>query len=73
MASSAKTDKKTDNKFLKFFKDLKSEFKRITWASKEEVKKAFWASISFCLIYIVFVYIMDLGFQKLFKVVFKIG
>ena len=73
MASSAKTDKKTDNKFLKFFKDLKSEFKRITWASKEEVKKAFWTSISFCLIYIVFVYIMDLGFQKLFKIVFKIG
>lgn len=74
MASNGKSEKKSENKFLKFFKDLKSEFKRITWASKEEVKKAFWASISFCLIYILFVYILDLGFQKLFNAfIYKIG
>lgn len=74
MAASAKASEKKGNKFVGFFKDLKAELMhRITWASKEEVKKAFWASISFCLLYIIIVYIMDLGFQKLFKIIFNIG
>ncbi|KAJ49852.1 preprotein translocase subunit SecE [Clostridium tetanomorphum DSM 665] len=38
---------------IRFFKDLKGEFKRITWASKEDVKKATLIVLVFCFVYMV--------------------
>ena len=57
--------------FIQYFKDLKSEFKRITWASKENVKKSTAVVISFCAIYAVFVGLLDSGFSELMKLVLK--
>jgi preprotein translocase subunit SecE len=57
--------------FFKFFRELKAEAKRITWASKKEVKKSTIAVLSFFLIYVVIVGILDFGFNNLFQLIFK--
>jgi len=57
--------------FFNFFKGLVSEFKRITWASKEDTKKAAIAIIIFCVIYVVIVGAIDLGFNSLVKIIMK--
>ncbi|NMM63486.1 preprotein translocase subunit SecE [Clostridium sp. P21] len=59
------------NSFINFFIDLKAEVKRITWASKENVKKATATVLIFCLIYVVIVGLLDVGFKNLFSVIFK--
>ena len=56
-----------------YLKELKSEWKRITWPSKEDFKKATLAVIVFCLIWIAIVTVMDYGLRSLFEnFVFKI-
>lgn len=57
--------------FFKFFRELKAEGKRITWASKAEVKKSTIAVLSLFLIYAVVVGVLDLGYENLFKLIFK--
>jgi preprotein translocase subunit SecE len=59
------------NVLTKAFREIKAETKRITWPSKKEVKKAVAAVVTFCVIYIAVVGIMDLGFSNLFKLIFK--
>lgn len=67
----AKTVKASGNGFIKYLTGMKAEFKRITWASKEDTKKAAITVLIFCLIYVVFIAIFDFGFSSLFKIIFK--
>ncbi|MCM0646798.1 preprotein translocase subunit SecE [Clostridium swellfunianum] len=60
-----------ENFFTKAFRGIKAETKRITWAPKKEIKKALAATLIFCVIYMVIVGILDLGFSNLFKLIFK--
>ncbi|EJO5349432.1 preprotein translocase subunit SecE [Clostridium botulinum] len=55
-----------------FLKDLKIEFKRITWASKKDVKKATKTILVFCFVYMIIIGVLDYGFNNLFKLVFKL-
>ncbi|MGG7079640.1 preprotein translocase subunit SecE [Clostridium sardiniense] len=57
---------------FKFFKDVKAEFKRITWPSKNETKKALIAVFGFAVVYIILVGGFDYIFQNLFEVVLKL-
>lgn len=57
--------------FIQYFKDLKAEFKRITWASKENVKKSTIIVITFCAIYAVYVGSLDAGFNALMQMILK--
>jgi preprotein translocase subunit SecE len=68
-----KVDKQTalEGGFFNFFKGLVSEFKRITWASKEHTKKATIAVIIFCAIYVVIVGVIDFEFNSLAKIIMK--
>ncbi|GAA0117675.1 MULTISPECIES: preprotein translocase subunit SecE [Clostridium] len=63
--------KKKRSGVIQFFVDLKAEFKRVTWPSKKEIKKASGAVISFCLLYVILVGLLDTGFNNLFKMFFK--
>lgn len=66
MATSNRKTKKnavSSNEKSNFFKDLILEFNRITWASKENVKKASISVIAFCAVYAVIVGILDFGFN----------
>lgn len=59
------------NRIISFFKELKAEFKRVTWASKEDLKKAIATVMTFCLMYIVIIGLLDYGFKNLMGVIFK--
>lgn len=59
------------NGVINFFKELRAEIKRITWASKENVKKATATVLTFCFIYVVIVGLLDVGFKSLIEVIFK--
>ncbi|AND86142.1 preprotein translocase subunit SecE [Clostridium tyrobutyricum] len=54
---------KSDAGFFNFFKDLAGEFKIITWASKNDVKKGSISVIGFCIVYVVIVGLLDFGFN----------
>jgi preprotein translocase subunit SecE len=63
---------KSDQKgIVKFFKELKAEAKRITWPSKKDIKKATIAVVSFSFLYVIFVGLLDYGFNNLYKLIFK--
>lgn len=56
---------------ISFFKGVKGEFKRITWASRAEVKRATIVALTFCLIYMVAIGLIDFGFNKLSQIIYK--
>nr|WP_246503572.1 preprotein translocase subunit SecE [Clostridium polyendosporum] len=58
---------------MKFFREVKAEVKRITWPSKQELKKAFLAVLVFALIYVVLVGGLDFIFKNLFDLIFKLN
>lgn len=72
--NNVKTTSATSNKggMFKFFRDIKGEFKRITWPKKDETKKALIAVLGFAAVYIVLVSGLDYIFQNLFEVVLKL-
>jgi preprotein translocase subunit SecE len=68
-----KTEKAVkSNGLVSFFKDVKSEIKKITWPSKDETKKAFVAVMVFTLMYTILVGGMDSIFEKLLQAILKL-
>lgn len=61
----------SSNRVIQFFKDLKSEFKRITWPSKEQIGKSSVAVLIFCLIWVVITGLLDYSFSNLYTIIFK--
>ena len=57
--------------FIGFMKDLKSEFGRMTWPSKESIKKSTITVFTFCFIFVVIVGLLDYGFNNVYKLIFK--
>ncbi|OFI06907.1 protein translocase subunit SecE [Clostridium acetireducens DSM 10703] len=66
-----KNTSKASKGLIQFLKDIKSEFKRITWASKDNVKKATATVVTFCFIYMVIIASLDYSFNNLYKLIFK--
>ena len=67
-----KVKEKSNRKgIVKFFKELKAEAKRITWPSKKDIKKATIAVVSFSFLYVIFVGLLDYGFNNLYMLIFK--
>ncbi len=62
----AEAEKKT-NRIVKFFKDLKSERKKVTWPSVKDTNKSLLVVIVEVLAVAVAVGLLDLGFSKLFQ------
>jgi preprotein translocase subunit SecE len=61
-----------NNGLFGFFREVKSEVKRITWPSKDETKKAFIAVMVFTLMYTILVGGLDSIFENLFKIILKL-
>ncbi|WP_392486024.1 preprotein translocase subunit SecE [Haloimpatiens sp. FM7315] len=72
MASNGDLKAKSQSKkgLIGFFVDLKAEFKRFTWPTRKDIKKALMAVITFCVIYVIIVGLLDKGFASLFNLVF---
>lgn len=54
-----KKEKKSANKFLRFFKDLKSEVKKVVWPNKKQVKNNTLVVLGFMAVAGVFIWILD--------------
>ena len=55
---------KKESKIGKFFKDYKSEFKKIAWPSKEETAKSTVVVVSTIVVFAVAIAILDFLFSK---------
>ncbi len=64
-----KTVKKA--KSAKFFKETKSELKKVTWPTKEQLCHNTLVILSFVAITTVILFLCDIGFSKLLSAVIK--
>lgn len=70
----AKKKEKKDSfgkRFAHFFKDLKSEVKKVVWPSKKQIKNNAFVVLSFMAIAAVFVWIIDFILSALVNLIFK--
>ena len=71
--TSTKTKKKKPNRIVKWFKDLKSEFKKVVWPSRKKVFNNTFVVLVVLVIASVFVGGLDFGLLKLFSFVLNLG
>ncbi|MBQ7046535.1 MAG: preprotein translocase subunit SecE [Oscillospiraceae bacterium] len=69
----AKAEKKKPNRIAKWFKDLRSEFKKVTWPSKKKVFNNTFVVLVTMAISSAFVGGLDLGLIKLFSYLINLG
>ncbi len=64
-------DKKKSNgkKFTQFFKDLRSEIKKVVWPSKKQIKNNTLVVLGFMAVTAVFIWILDFVFTTLMNLV----
>lgn len=67
----AKKNKKAkgNGKFTRFFKDLRSETKKVVWPSKKQVKNNTVAVLAFAAVAAVFVWVLDFVFTNIVSLV----
>jgi len=56
---------------IEFLKEVKEELKKVTWPSREQVKNATIAVIVFTTLVSLYLWILDLGFKRIFDLIFK--
>lgn len=71
--TSDKSKKKKPNRIVKWFKDLKSEFKKVVWPSRKKVFNNTFVVLVVMVIASVFVGGLDFGLLKLFSFVLNLG
>ena len=71
--TSDKSKKKKPNRIVKWFKDLKSEFKKVVWPSRKKVFNTTFVVLVVLVIASVFVGGLDFGLLKLFSFVLNLG
>ncbi len=71
--TSDKSKKKKHNRVAKWFKDLKSEFKKVVWPTKKQVLNNTFVVLITMIVSSVFVGALDFGLLKLFKFLLGIG
>lgn len=71
--TSDKSKKKKPNRIVKWFKDLKSEFKKVVWPSRKKVFNNTFIVLVVLVIASVFVGGLDFGLLKLFSFVLNLG
>jgi len=64
-----KANKKKRKSPARFFKDIVSELKKVTWPTGKDLVKYSGAVLAFILVVAVIVGLMDLGLEELFKLV----
>ena len=62
MAEATATKKKSGNKIVRFFKELKSELKKVVWPSKKQVIKNTLIVIAAVIIIGIVIWILDFAF-----------
>ena len=68
---SKKTEKKKPGKVSKWFRDLKSEFKKVVWPSKKTVINNTSVVVAVVVFSAVVIGLLDAGFLKLMELVYN--
>ena len=68
-----KPKKKKQNRIANWFKELKSEFKKVVWPTKKQTVNNTFVVLVTMLISCVFVGALDIGLLRLFKFLVGIG
>lgn len=68
---SEKTEKKQPNKVAKWFKDLKIEFKKVVWPTKETVVNNTAVVLAVVVASAIIVGLLDTGFLHLFDLIYQ--
>lgn len=71
-AKSGKTDAKTE-KSMKFLRDLKGEFKKITWPTFPSVVRNTGVTLALCAVFGLIICLIDLGLGQLIKLLLTLG
>lgn len=71
MAVEAKSVKATDS-VARFFREIKAEFKKITWASKDEVMKTTGIVLTTLVLFTVLFWLYDSVFGKVLSVILEL-
>ena len=58
---------KKESKVKKFFKDYKSEFKKIVWPEKKDTLRQSGVVVSAIVVAGIAIFVLDTGFSKLFQ------
>ncbi len=66
-----KANKKKRKSPARFFKDIVSELKKVTWPTAKDLVKYSGAVIAFILVTAAIVFLMDTGLSALFRLVLK--
>ncbi len=67
--TSDKSKKKKQNRIAKWFKDLRTEFKKVVWPSKKKVLNNTGIVLATMLVATIFVGGLDFGLLKLFSLI----
>ena len=59
------------NKAMKFFKETKSEMKKVAWPSKEQLFHNTLVILAFVILTTVVLSLLDFGFEKLLSLIVK--
>lgn len=55
---------------VSFVQEVGSEMKKVSWPSKEQLQESTIVTIAVCIIITVFVYVVDLIFTQIFKLLY---
>jgi preprotein translocase subunit SecE len=58
------------NNIVAFVNEVGSEMKKVSWPKKEQLQESTIVTIVTCIIVMVFVYVVDLVFTKIFGTIF---
>ncbi len=67
----AEKKQKQSGKISTYFRDLKAEFKRISWPTFKQVRNNTGVVIAFIVILGLFIALIDFGFTALYNVILK--
>ena len=72
MAEEVKVSKveKTKGKFVKYFKDIKNELKRVIWPTRSQLINNTITVLIMCLIVGVIIWLFDLGFGAIYNLIY---
>lgn len=67
----SKKDAKSANKVLRYFKDLKSEIKKVVWPTKKQIRNNTIVVLGFMAVAGVFIWVLDAIMGLIVNTVFK--
>ena len=61
----------TKNAILTYFRGVKTEWGKITWPEKQQVVVETFFVVAIVFIFTLFIFLVDKGFETIFRVLFK--